>query len=260
VQMAAVRAAEEKRQLRKLQMQGEEGTKAEGESGTEEGPGPEDPGAADEHGIEFAGDRFMPTGSTGAEVREDWDKHAVIVRVLSARGLPAMDRNGKADPFVVLKCDGEELKTTVVKGSLEPEWTDRPFLFHDVSSSAMLTAEVYDWNRAARADPIGQATIRVDAMSGKTESFVLQPLRGSAPAGALTMECTSHAHDSEALAAGARICIMIRIGAVTETPIRFHSFHLLFLYCVPQDKPPRKKRRRRGKRPARRCSSAIKSR
>jgi hypothetical protein len=119
---------------------------------------------------------------------------SVIVNVMSARGLQAMDTfNGKADPFVVLRCNGEMHKTSVIKANLNPDWSDRPFLFHEVPSTQMLVAEVYDWNLTGASEPMGMSTLTLDAMSGGGPlTLDLQPLQGSLAQGTLTLACTCH--------------------------------------------------------------------
>jgi hypothetical protein len=46
----------------------------------------------------------------------------LIVTVVRARGLPAVDVGGGADPYVKLRCGGKEVRTSVRKGTREPVW------------------------------------------------------------------------------------------------------------------------------------------
>ena len=48
----------------------------------------------------------------------------VHVQVLEARNLAPMDRNGKADPYIVLSCDGsrKSARTTTKLKTLNPSW------------------------------------------------------------------------------------------------------------------------------------------
>ena len=63
----------------------------------------------------------------------------VIVQVLRATGLPKMDRNGKADPYVVLSCgEGAEQKSKVMPKTLSPVWDDAQFKFSVLDQSGEL--------------------------------------------------------------------------------------------------------------------------
>eukprot|EP01049_Picozoa_sp_SAG25_P012567 SAG25_NODE_1728_length_2438_cov_4.417028_1_plen_443_part_10 len=117
---------------------------------------------------------------------------SVIVRVLSAAGLQSMDRNGLADPWVKLKCNGEEQQTSVVKNSLNPRWSDKPFLFSDLPAGGILTVEMYDWNAVGSSSPMGQATVPLKAITGAQMTLPLEPLAGSKSSGTLTLLCSSH--------------------------------------------------------------------
>ena len=55
-------------------------------------------------------------------------ENCVDVHVLSASGLAKMDRNGKADPYVVLTCGKTKAqKSKVMSETLSPVWSDAQF-------------------------------------------------------------------------------------------------------------------------------------
>lgn len=46
----------------------------------------------------------------------------VTVKVDEAVGLPPADQNGNTDPYVSVICEGQEQKTRVINGDLNPKW------------------------------------------------------------------------------------------------------------------------------------------
>ena len=135
------------------------------------------------------------TESTEAMVeepaKETGQTVTVHVIVVSARNLAQMDRGGKADPYVVLRCGDEEQKTAVVKKSLAPEWTDARFQFLGVPSGAVLRVEMFDWDRGSQDDPMGSVSLPLRSMDSAKRWFELEPMPGcEQPQGELQMMCT----------------------------------------------------------------------
>jgi len=58
------------------------------------------------------------------------DGPQVYVKIVKAENLRAADRNGKSDPFCVIKLGRESQSTNVIKRTLEPEW-NQEFLFNE---------------------------------------------------------------------------------------------------------------------------------
>ena len=83
--------------------------------------------------------------------------------VIDAKGLPAMDMNGKADPFCVLSVngEGEQYKTNVVMRSLTPVW-NQPFNIPVPNQDKdKLHVIVYDWDEKNSDDVIGYNKIKL---------------------------------------------------------------------------------------------------
>ena len=119
------------------------------------------------------------------------ERISFTVHVIRARNLAKMDLRGKSDPYVVLRCGDAEHKTEVVKKSLAPEWQDARFQFDDVQSSGGMTAEMFDWDRGATDDPMGQVSIPLLGLESKTAWYDLQPMAGCKKAqGELQLACT----------------------------------------------------------------------
>eukprot|EP01047_Picozoa_sp_COSAG01_P059099 COSAG01_NODE_7051_length_3376_cov_1.845896_3_plen_485_part_01 len=126
-----------------------------------------------------------------------------MVRVFSAGPLLQLGEQGQQelgeppDCFVKLRFEDPgadrdaEQHTSVVRGSYNPRWADRPFLFSDTRPGAVLVAEL--WRKAGplqESTPIGRVAVAPLEMTGSQLSLSLQPLLGSpAPAGTLELSC-----------------------------------------------------------------------
>jgi len=89
------------------------------------------------------------------------DKAPIEVDIIEARDLPARDRNGKSDPFVIIEgAHGvvKSAKTPVIKRTLNPAWK-----FHTVvevySHFVKLKFKVYDWDARGKHDSLGSCAI-----------------------------------------------------------------------------------------------------
>jgi hypothetical protein len=86
----------------------------------------------------------------------------VLVDVLKGHGLMPVDSNGKADPYVVLRCaGGKAQQTEVVKKTLQPVWASAHFQFQGIRLADALVAEVFDWDRFGKHSPMGQVLVPV---------------------------------------------------------------------------------------------------
>jgi len=65
------------------------------------------------------------------------------ITVIQAKGLPAADRNGFSDPYVVLQLGKVKHKTAVVKKNLNPVWR-QTFEFKQASIDDIVNVEVFD--------------------------------------------------------------------------------------------------------------------
>ena len=74
------------------------------------------------------------------------------VTVHRAQHLPQMDVTGKADPYVVCSCGGDEKKTRTIKTSLDPEFGEVfEFAVRDEGEELLLT--IMDWDRFTISEP-----------------------------------------------------------------------------------------------------------
>ncbi|KAL0919471.1 hypothetical protein M5K25_011566 [Dendrobium thyrsiflorum] len=82
----------------------------------------------------------------------------LYVKVIEARGLPAMDLNGLSDPYVRLQLGKQRAKTKVVKKSLSPFW-DEEFNFRVGDLKEELIVLVLDEDKYFSDDSIGQVKL-----------------------------------------------------------------------------------------------------
>lgn len=103
--------------------------------------------------------------------------HTVKVFLDRGEGLPAMDRNGKSDPYCeieLLQCAGakkQAFKSKKISNTLEPHWRVAvDFAAGDTLSDAVLRFRVYDADRfASKPDPMGEtAAVLVTATTTGT--------------------------------------------------------------------------------------------
>ena len=64
--------------------------------------------------------------SIGSPLESDGVVGVLRVQVLAARGLAAKDRNGRSDPYVVVRIGDQRVVSDVVRASLNPRWGDLP--------------------------------------------------------------------------------------------------------------------------------------
>ncbi|KAK6338720.1 hypothetical protein TWF696_009532 [Orbilia brochopaga] len=101
------------------------------------------------------------------------------VDVLDAADLPAADRNGKSDPYVIFELNGDRVhKTEVQKKTLHPAWNE----FFQVEIPSKVTADfkckVYDWDLAGDDDFLGAANLDLSKVEPFKKSIATVPLDG----------------------------------------------------------------------------------
>jgi len=99
----------------------------------------------------------------------------VIIKVISGRGLAAMDMNGKSDPYLKIFYGAEKYKTSVQKATLTPHW-DQTFSIKYKDSEKILRIECWDWDRIGANDFMGQIEIDLSTLHLGVEKKELFPL------------------------------------------------------------------------------------
>ncbi|XP_042521034.1 C2 and GRAM domain-containing protein At1g03370 [Macadamia integrifolia] len=84
----------------------------------------------------------------------------LVVRVIEARNIPAMDLNGLSDPYVRLQLGKNRFKTKVVKKNLNPYWGEE-FSFRVEDLKEELIVSVLDEDKYLKDDFVGQLKVPV---------------------------------------------------------------------------------------------------
>ncbi|KAL6990600.1 hypothetical protein U1Q18_008717, partial [Sarracenia purpurea var. burkii] len=84
----------------------------------------------------------------------------LLVRVIEARNIPAMDPNGFSDPYVKLQLGRQKFRTKVVKKCLNPSWCEE-FTFKVEDLKEELFVSVLDEDKYSIDDFVGQIKVPV---------------------------------------------------------------------------------------------------
>lgn len=114
-------------------------------------------------------------GTISLTVDYNFPKKALVVTIVGARGLPAMDEQaGSSDPYVkmtILPDKKHRVKTRVLRKTLDPLF-DETFTFYGVAYSSLpeLTLHflVLSFDRFARDDVIGEAVVPLKGVDPST--------------------------------------------------------------------------------------------
>ncbi|KAJ2676680.1 Tricalbin-2 [Coemansia sp. RSA 1085] len=88
------------------------------------------------------------------------DQGMVRMRIASATNLPAADKSGTSDPYVVALVDGVKVwESETVKKTLNPRWNEQAELGIRQRNKTVLTLEVYDWNQIQSHTLLGTLTL-----------------------------------------------------------------------------------------------------
>ncbi|KAJ4763955.1 C2 calcium/lipid-binding and GRAM domain containing protein [Rhynchospora pubera] len=104
----------------------------------------------------------------------------LVVHVIEARDLPAMDNNGLSDTYAKLQLRRQRAKTKVIKKSLNPVW-DEEFSFRVGDLKAELCVSVLDEDKYFSDDTLGQIKVPLsrlldsENLSLGTQWYRLQP-------------------------------------------------------------------------------------
>lgn len=85
------------------------------------------------------------------------------VEVLGAAGLQQADLNGMADPYVVVRCIGRQLKTRVVRSTLSPTWDEKMEVRGclDDFLASPVSFQVLDWDELGMHDVLGECSAKL---------------------------------------------------------------------------------------------------
>ncbi|GAU50961.1 hypothetical protein TSUD_378940 [Trifolium subterraneum] len=104
----------------------------------------------------------------------------LVVRVIEAKNLPAMDPNGLSDPYVRLQLGKQRFKTKVIKKNLNPKW-DEEFSFKVDDLKEELLISVMDEDKFLIDDFVGQLKVPMSLVFDEeikslgTAWYTLQP-------------------------------------------------------------------------------------
>ncbi|KAJ2056325.1 Tricalbin-2, partial [Coemansia sp. S155-1] len=88
------------------------------------------------------------------------DQGSVRLRIASGTNLPAADKSGTSDPYVVALVDGVKVwESQTLKKTLNPRWNQQTEVGIRQRSKTVLTLEVYDWNQIQSHTLLGSTTI-----------------------------------------------------------------------------------------------------
>ena len=94
----------------------------------------------------------------------------LIVTVVNARDLVAMDLSGTSDPYCVVKCGGQRVKTHTIYTTLNPSWGTQFTLSVMNPAIESVTFELFDYDVIGRDDPLGSASVPLNTLrQGVTE-------------------------------------------------------------------------------------------
>lgn len=99
---------------------------------------------------------------------------ATIIRVIGAKHLEQQDPFGLADPYCVLLCEGQSVRSSVCRGTLDPTW-NISVLFYRKDASTPIKIQV--WNSHLMMDAY-MAKAYVDAPLGVERQTLEVPLVG----------------------------------------------------------------------------------
>ncbi|CAK9436048.1 uncharacterized protein LODBEIA_P06060 [Lodderomyces beijingensis] len=120
---------------------------------------------------------------SGIPPQDSIDNSGILnVEVLSAKGLPSSDRNGKSDPYMKVFLNSEKdpfTKTKVVKKTLDPTWNHKDTVEVANKYDSVLRFESWDWDMANPDDFLGEGFVELSAYDMKEGAVEIEiPLQG----------------------------------------------------------------------------------
>ncbi|KAK2712296.1 hypothetical protein QYM36_011104 [Artemia franciscana] len=113
-------------------------------------------------------DNAEPSESCGQiqfSIEYDFEKNTLILKVMQAKDLPAMDLTGTSDPYVkvvLLPDKKHKLETKIKRRTLNPKWNET-FYFEGFPiqklQTRVLHLHVFDYDRFSKDDSIGEVFV-----------------------------------------------------------------------------------------------------
>ncbi|OMJ78297.1 hypothetical protein SteCoe_21930 [Stentor coeruleus] len=99
-------------------------------------------------------------------VKPNYDKWNLYVHLFQCRNLPAADKNGLADPYIVIYCAGNEYNTreSPCECTLNPRWYETfciPISITSIEESAPIVIYIYDYDEITSDDIMGVTFIEM---------------------------------------------------------------------------------------------------
>ncbi|KAL0489356.1 phosphatidylserine decarboxylase [Acrasis kona] len=100
----------------------------------------------------------------------------LVIDVEKASGLPRMDLNGKADPYILVKLGPTNIwRSQTKKKTREPEFNETmKYLIRESESSFDIDLEVWDWDRMSSDDFAGTCRLEVRPLVDKIDGVPLK--------------------------------------------------------------------------------------
>lgn len=93
------------------------------------------------------------------------DTGLMSIKLLKGTNLPAADKNGYSDPFVILLSNGTEVfRTKTIKKNLNPEWNESTQIVIKSRERSKLKMIVNDWDMAGKNDLLGEIDFDLEKM------------------------------------------------------------------------------------------------
>ncbi|GBE78423.1 Uncharacterized protein SCP_0113110 [Sparassis crispa] len=107
--------------------------------------------------------RYVPVPMTLQPRESINNQGSLSVELFDGRDIPAVDRGGKSDPFVVFSLNGQRIyKSQTKKKTLTPEWNERFEVAVPSRVAGNFMLEVFDWNQIEQAKSLGLGKIQLD--------------------------------------------------------------------------------------------------